>query len=155
MVRETGLDSRPAGSVIRGSDSPQDCHSLPLLLQVPESLHNTKKEAMIVTASLSMVRETGLEPVRVAPHAPQTCASADSATLAYSYSIVLVFTVCLKGKADVLNKVKALNKCLYTISLRCMFVKRFSQLFYIFCAAEPAETSMMVSQRILRRMKAV
>ena len=29
-----------------------------------------------------LVRETGLEPVRVAPHAPQTCASADSATLA-------------------------------------------------------------------------
>ncbi len=30
-----------------------------------------------------LVRETGLEPVRAAPHAPQTCASADSATLAY------------------------------------------------------------------------
>ena len=29
------------------------------------------------------MRETGLEPVRAAPHAPQTCASADSATLAY------------------------------------------------------------------------
>ena len=30
-----------------------------------------------------MVRETGLEPVRDNPHAPQTCASASSATLAY------------------------------------------------------------------------
>ena len=29
-----------------------------------------------------LVRETGLEPVRVTPHAPQTCASAYSATLA-------------------------------------------------------------------------
>ena len=29
-----------------------------------------------------LVRETGLEPVRTATHAPQTCASADSATLA-------------------------------------------------------------------------
>ncbi len=29
-----------------------------------------------------MVRETGLEPVRTATHAPQTCASAYSATLA-------------------------------------------------------------------------
>ena len=29
-----------------------------------------------------MVRETGLEPVRCEPHAPQTCASASSATLA-------------------------------------------------------------------------
>ena len=32
--------------------------------------------------TVTLVRETGLEPVRVAPHAPQTCASADSATLA-------------------------------------------------------------------------
>ena len=30
------------------------------------------------------MRETGLEPVRTATHAPQTCASADSATLAFS-----------------------------------------------------------------------
>ena len=30
-----------------------------------------------------LVRETGLEPVRCEPHAPQTCASASSATLAY------------------------------------------------------------------------
>jgi hypothetical protein len=35
-----------------------------------------------------MVRETGLEPVRVAPHAPQTCASADSATLASTLCII-------------------------------------------------------------------
>lgn len=35
---------------------------------------------------LFLVRETGLEPVRVAPHAPQTCASADSATLAHNDS---------------------------------------------------------------------
>ena len=32
---------------------------------------------------LFVVRETGLEPVRCEPHAPQTCASASSATLAY------------------------------------------------------------------------
>lgn len=36
---------------------------------------------------LFLVRETGLEPVRVAPHAPQTCASADSATLAQRYAL--------------------------------------------------------------------
>lgn len=35
-----------------------------------------------------LVRETGLEPVRVAPHAPQTCASADSATLASTIRII-------------------------------------------------------------------
>ena len=33
------------------------------------------------------MRETGLEPVRTATHAPQTCASADSATLAYLCSV--------------------------------------------------------------------
>ena len=31
-----------------------------------------------------VVRETGLEPVRLATHAPQTCLSASSSTLAYS-----------------------------------------------------------------------
>ncbi len=41
-----------------------------------------------------MVRETGLEPVRAAPHAPQTCASADSATLAY-----LIFCPHFSGRA--------------------------------------------------------
>lgn len=35
-----------------------------------------------------LVRETGLEPVRVTPHAPQTCASADSATLASTKGII-------------------------------------------------------------------
>ena len=33
-----------------------------------------------------LVRETGLEPVRRNPHAPQTCASASSATLAFDES---------------------------------------------------------------------
>ena len=33
--------------------------------------------------TLFVVRETGLEPVRCEPHAPQTCASASSATLAF------------------------------------------------------------------------
>ena len=34
-----------------------------------------------------MVRETGLEPVRCEPHAPQTCASACSATLAFAVAL--------------------------------------------------------------------
>ena len=41
-----------------------------------------RKSAHNKSCKHSMVRETGLEPVRVTPHAPQTCASADSATLA-------------------------------------------------------------------------
>ena len=35
--------------------------------------------------SVFLVRKTGLEPVRRNPHAPQTCASASSATLAYCF----------------------------------------------------------------------
>ena len=43
-----------------------------------------------------LVRETGLEPVRCEPHAPQTCASASSATLAFRSSrcrrVILYYT---------------------------------------------------------------
>ena len=46
---------------------------------------------------LFLVRETGLEPVRVAPHAPQTCASADSATLA-NYVVAFLATVNIIAK---------------------------------------------------------
>ena len=51
-----------------------------------------------------MVRETGLEPVRAAPHAPQTCASADSATLAYfvSLSRALVYYTTIENKSQYL-----------------------------------------------------
>ena len=41
------------------------------------------------------MRETGLEPVRAAPHAPQTCASADSATLAYLILQLRKVCVCV------------------------------------------------------------
>ena len=52
-----------------------------LLLKMQNRIsHNKKNRHQMV--SIFLVRETGLEPVRVAPHAPQTCASADSATLA-------------------------------------------------------------------------
>ena len=34
-------------------------------------------------ASMGMVREMGLEPTRHATHAPQTCLSTNSSTLAY------------------------------------------------------------------------
>ena len=47
--------------VVRGSDSPPDCHSLPLLLQVPAS---HKKTDPTLVESAFLVRETGLEPVR-------------------------------------------------------------------------------------------
>ena len=49
---------------------------------------NIKKYEYPNGYSYFLVRETGLEPVRVAPHAPQTCASADSATLASTVSII-------------------------------------------------------------------
>ena len=42
-----------------------------------------------------LVRETGLEPVRRNPHAPQTCASANSATLADCVTVSATFTIIL------------------------------------------------------------
>ena len=52
-----------------------------------EAQKSKKKSSVLIQLSawlrtLDMVRETGLEPVRCEPHAPQTCASASSATLA-------------------------------------------------------------------------
>ncbi len=49
---------------------------------------NKKTAQLQMELSCFLVRETGLEPVRVAPHAPQTCASADSATLASTICII-------------------------------------------------------------------
>ena len=46
----------------------------------------TKNAPLCLNKSALLVRETGLEPVRCKPHAPQTCASASSATLALSVS---------------------------------------------------------------------
>ena len=63
-----------------GSDSPPGCHSLPPLFQVPFLISRIEK-GHFFECPFSM-RETGLEPVRCEPHAPQTCASASSATLA-------------------------------------------------------------------------
>ena len=39
LVAEMGFDSRARRpAVIRGSDSPPDCHSLPLLLRIPQRI---------------------------------------------------------------------------------------------------------------------
>ena len=70
-----------------------------------------KNKLSNLLATEFMVRETGLEPVRAAPHAPQTCASADSATLAYSLHSL---------------------ECLYTISLSLAVVKSFLKSFLCF-----------------------
>ena len=45
---------------------------------------STKEKRQAFTCLFSLVRETGLEPVRHMTHAPQTCLSAGSSTLAYS-----------------------------------------------------------------------
>ena len=44
-----------------------------------------------------MVSKAGLEPARISPHAPQTCASADSATLA-NYVVAFLATVNIIAK---------------------------------------------------------
>ena len=56
---------------------------LPIQDDSNHTSHNKKQKKQSPNGNCYfLVRETGLEPVRVAPHAPQTCASADSATLA-------------------------------------------------------------------------
>ena len=47
------------------------------------SISRTNRKAEAIASAFLLVRKTGLEPVRCEPHAPQTCASASSATLAY------------------------------------------------------------------------
>ena len=59
-------------------------------------MNSTKKNPLSKRTDFSLVRETGLEPVRVAPHAPQTCASADSATLAYFIQLYLPLPSALR-----------------------------------------------------------
>ena len=59
----------------------------PLRLQVPSVLFMQKKRLYpILRIQSSLVRVTGLEPVRHSTHAPQTCLSANSSTLAFSLS---------------------------------------------------------------------
>ena len=68
LVRETGLDSRRGlrGLVVRGSDSPPDCHSLPLLLQALSLLKKKKGKTNFPFPFL--VRVTGLEPAQPCDH---------------------------------------------------------------------------------------
>ena len=72
-----------------------------------------------------MVRETGLEPVRCKPHAPQTCASASSATLAF-FSPLLSRRVLLYILYLILSIV--FLKIYQKTSL--IFLRRPSTLFY-------------------------
>ncbi len=47
------------------------------------------------------MRSTGLEPVPIAGHAPQTCAYADSATAACNDEIICVSSLFVKFPADI------------------------------------------------------
>ena len=96
LVRETGLDSRLQARSFAALTVHWTVIHYRSYFKSRESLRNAKKEAVIVTASLFLVRETGLEPVRVAPHAPQTCASADSATLAFPIRLYLFLSSALR-----------------------------------------------------------
>ena len=64
-------------------------HSLPAL-QVP---YLDKQKTIHLDGFLFMVRKTGLEPVRSNPHAPQTCASAGSATSACRYRQLILYYI--------------------------------------------------------------
>ena len=80
--RETGLRTFTKQSLVRGSS---------------ETDLQTNKKPKAIALGFLLVRETGLEPVRCEPHAPQTCASASSATLAYSNTFILLLEEGLRG----------------------------------------------------------
>ena len=56
-----------------------------------------------------LVRETGLEPVWYEPHAPQTCASASSATPAKSYILMQRFILYHKRNSLSTQKYAQIN----------------------------------------------
>ena len=64
----------------------------PLRLQVPFLSWQNKKSK---SEDLDLVRVTGLEPVRHVTHAPQTCLSASSSTLAFATLLYYHKALCL------------------------------------------------------------
>ena len=87
LLRETGL-RRTHCIPLRGSRS--NCGSFVMIACLQGNSHTSSRSVSRKTkrnafAFLFILRETGLEPVRCEPHAPQTCASASSATLAYLF----------------------------------------------------------------------
>ena len=54
-------------------------------------MQQKKEKSRLDITRICFMRKTGLEPVRCKPHAPQTCASASSATLALSVSRRLLY----------------------------------------------------------------
>ena len=61
-----------------------------------------------IPSAFCLVRETGLEPVRCEPHAPQTCASASSATPAYHAlpcATLVLYTFCFQKSIPFSKKV--------------------------------------------------
>ena len=73
----------------------------------PKLVLGIKKDlAALVLQGLSYVRSTGLEPVPIAGHAPQTCAYAYSATTARSIGIIKRRRYFVKlGKEEYLQNV--------------------------------------------------
>ena len=59
------------------------------------SFYKNKKGEILCISPFLLVRETGIEPVRFSPHAPQTCASASSATPADAVAIATTLYIIL------------------------------------------------------------
>ena len=79
-LTRTGFDSRARRpAVIRGSESPPDSHSLPLLLQIPPP-YNAKTPPKN-RGCFRMVQATGFEPTRLSTLEPETSASASKLRL--------------------------------------------------------------------------
>ena len=102
--RETGIDSRLRARSLRVLTVHRTViHYAPL--QFPPCPRPIKKRNTSCSSFL-LVRETGIEPVRFSPHAPQTCASASSATPACRRDCnnIVHYTLFLKFVKSFLKK---------------------------------------------------
>ena len=91
----------------------KSCGSSPSFIQIPKKTHRL--------VCLFGMRETGLEPVRTATHAPQTCASADSATLANYYAVPDSESYYIKEY----SACQYFFEKVFDFSLRLVFANRF------------------------------
>ena len=98
-----------------------------------------KKSRTPIGVLLFLVRETGLEPVRCEPHAPQTCASASSATPAYHALLcatLVLYTFCAKKSIPFLKKVLK-NQIFFLSHLVCVQDLRIRSRFFICSSKQP------------------
>ena len=106
----------------------------------------SRKEPMEKSIGSFLVRETGLEPVRCKPHAPQTCASASSATLAFIHLYFL--TRSRSPRSIISSNCRRFCDNISIIQQNFHFVNPFFKFFYFyyFCLNSSALSNSLLCQ---------